>query len=136
VIVRGGALVVAVVACVGCSAHGASSEAGPERGSATTVDVRRTTPGLRLGHYTTRDSRDGFVLDRLTEPWLIRRDGTSDVLRLVQSNQGADWIDYAAGDLWIRVYTSGWEAGRILYDGPAHSEGVDAVRDADADPLR
>lgn len=93
-------------------------------------------PRLLLGHFSTPDGRDGFVLDRTGQPWLVRRDGTTEVIAIFESNRSSDWIEYRGGDIWLRVYGEGWNAGRILYDGPNHTEGVDVIRDADAPRLR
>ncbi len=135
---------IAIIGWLGASACGDAGETvKPEEAStgdevAVIVEIERDTPPPRdqLGHYSTEDSRDGFVLDRTAQPWLLQRDGTSVVIPLFESNRGTEWIEYRGGDVWLRVYTSGWDAGRVLYEGPNQREGVSSRRDADAAPLR
>lgn len=91
----------------------------------------------RLGHFATEDGSDGFVLDLLAEPALFRRDGSSEIVRLTRegSVSGAYELRNDEKNVWLRVYDEGWEAGRVLYDGPDQHEGVGTVRDRNAEPL-
>ncbi len=86
----------------------------------------------RVGHFSVAHGTDGFVLDRLNDPPLFRRDGSSDIVQLTlrQNGDHTELVNQEAG-IWLRVE----EWGHLLYDGPAQTEGVDVYRDADAQPL-
>ncbi len=108
-----------------------SSEAAPPTAG---TESRAPSSGLRLGHYTTIDMKDGFVLDRTGSPWLLKRDGSGAVVELHPDGES----EYRSPDrsVWLRTYSEGWNGGRILYDGPDQHEGIDVMRDASACPLR
>ncbi len=88
-----------------------------------------------LGHYSTYDGASGFILDRTHTPWRAKLDGSDTVVTLAAAGtEGSDAKDYVSADrsVWIRV---GDEGDVQLFDGPKQREGVEVVRDADADPL-
>jgi len=88
-----------------------------------------------LGHYSTRDGASGFILDRTGTPFLAKLDGVEKVVELSESGGPYNTKEYRSGDksIWIRVD----EGGRVLlFQGPKQINGVDVVRDADANRLR
>lgn len=88
-----------------------------------------------LGHYSTRDGTSGFILDRTGTPFLAKLDGVATVMPLSESNGPYRTKEYrsSGGEVWIRVDEDG---NVLLFDGPKQNEGVDVLRDADANRLR
>ena len=136
--------------CTGCGGSSSSPPAAsPGSGGATTVNVKveqETATGSTLtefqksrllGHYSTADGASGFILDRTVTPWRAKLDGVNKVVTLAAtSSEGSDGKDYASADksIWIRVSK---EYGDVqLFQGPKQHEGVDIVRDADANQLK
>lgn len=88
-----------------------------------------------LGHYSTNDGGSGFILDRTGSPFLAKLDGVDKVQTLSESSGPYHTKEYRSGDgtVWIRVD----EEGRVLlFQGPKQINGVNVVRDADANRLR
>jgi hypothetical protein len=88
-----------------------------------------------LGHYSTIDGRTGFVLDRTKEPPLARLDGDAEVRELERrgSVHGAYELISADKKVWLRIDESTGDV--LLFAGPREQEGVEVVRDADAERL-
>ncbi len=88
-----------------------------------------------LGHYSTFDGASGFILDRTKTPWKAKLDGSDAVVTLGRAGtEGSESKDYVSADraVWVRISDEG---DVLLFDGPKQKEGVEVVRDADADPL-
>jgi hypothetical protein len=88
-----------------------------------------------LGHYSTYDGASGFILDRTVTPWKAKLDGAATVVTLRVSNHPRrDVTEYMSDDrsIWLRVDDDGTVEG---FQGPKQHEGVEVVRDADANPL-
>lgn len=88
-----------------------------------------------LGHYSTYDGASGFILDRTHTPWKAKLDGSDSVVTLGPAGtEGTEAKDYVSADrtVWVRLSDDG---DVLLFDGPKQKEGVEVVRDADADPL-
>jgi hypothetical protein len=84
----------------------------------------------RVGHYSTRNGKVGFVLDRTTDPPKIQMDGDPYVLVLSPRQASKGWLEYVATNIWIRVDE---ETGSILsFSGPGMKDASFVVRDADA----
>ena len=119
------------------NANSATSRAIPETNS-TAVTGSAGAPtvvqlkGL-LGHYSTEDKRDGFVLDRTGNLPKVRLDRTSRVVTLQVNDGPLDTKEYSGEDIWIRVDASSGDVR--LFEGPNQHEGVRVVRDADAERL-
>ncbi|WP_394823551.1 hypothetical protein [Pendulispora albinea] len=89
-----------------------------------------------LGHYSSRDGRSGFVLDRLAEPWKVKLDGETEAAPMTAQPGVYDTFEYTTADrrVWLRVDR---ESGDIqLFQGPKQHYGVPIVRDDDASTLR
>lgn len=96
----------------------------------------KTSPKLRLGHYSSPDGTFGIVLDRLASPPRVRVDGTNDVWELALRRHAADedltFITPRA-DLTVTVSSRGSVSAYV--DAPTGAREVRLVRDADAQPL-
>jgi hypothetical protein len=87
-----------------------------------------------LGHYSTFDGASGFILDRTGADVRARLDGTSNVKILTARGGPHQTREYrsADGQIWLRLDQYGEV---LLFQGPSQSEGVEVIRDADAEPL-
>jgi hypothetical protein len=88
-----------------------------------------------LGHYSTHDGASGFILDRTGKPFLAKLDGIDKVVELSESYGPYNTKEYRSADksVWLRID----ESGRVVsFQGPKQINGVDVVRDADANRLR
>jgi hypothetical protein len=88
-----------------------------------------------LGHYSTIDGKSGFVLDRTVDPPKARLDGDGTVHELAKEGSVHGAIELVSSDrkIWLRIDDESGEV--LLFDGPQQMNGVDVVRDADADRL-
>ncbi len=129
--------------CGGASATPAATaspsqpaSAGSERPAPAPLAGPSSQPegALRLGHYSIVSGREGFVLDLTGRTALIAMDGSNRVVELSESAGPSDSIELRndSADLWLRIT----EYHEVLFDGPNQHEGVYAVRDANATPLR
>jgi hypothetical protein len=87
-----------------------------------------------LGHYSTLDGGSGFILDRTDINVRAKLDGTSDVKILTAQGGPRQTKDYrsADGHIWLRIDQHGEV---LLFQGPNGTQGVEVIRDADAEPL-
>jgi hypothetical protein len=88
-----------------------------------------------LGHYSTIDGKTGFVLDRTVDPPKARLDGDGTVHTLARQGSVQGAFELVSGDsaIWLRIHEESGEV--MLFDGPQQTQGVDVIRDADADRL-
>ena len=123
------ALAIGLVACGGGNA---SSPSGEKATGNTLTSFQRSR---LLGHYSTQDGASGFILDRTQTPFRAKLDGTNQVKVLSESHGPFETHEYRSDDhsIWIRID----ENGEVqLFQGPKQHEGVEVLRDADADQLK
>ena len=89
-----------------------------------------------LGHYSTRDGTSGFILDRTVDPPLVKLDGAPQIRSLNREGSvtGTYVLRSADREVWLRIDDASGDVR--LFDGPAQTQGVDVVRDADARRLK
>jgi len=78
--------------------------------------------------------KSGLILDRRSEVVKARLDGSNEV-KVLKANGGPNHAtEYRSddGSIWLRVDQHGEV---LLFQGPAQTQGVEVVRDADAEPL-
>jgi hypothetical protein len=132
---------------VATSTTSAPAVSTPDPGSSPTLNVNirlkeDVTDGARptefqssrlVGHYSTRNGKVGFILDRTTNPPKIRIDADPYVLVLTPRQASKGWLEYVAANIWLRIDE---ESGSILsFVGPGMNDASRVVRDADARPL-
>lgn len=90
-----------------------------------------------IGHYSTEDGKSGFVIDLSDENApKARLDGDTAVKVLKKRGSVSGAYELVSDDhkFWVRMNA---ESGDVmLFQGPKQHEGVDVVRDADADQLK
>lgn len=134
---RSAALVLLVVLAGGCGGSGGSQPAkgAEDREVATGNEPTQFQRSRLIGHYSTLDGKSGFILDRGNDAVKAKLDGSSDV-KVLKANGGPhDTTEYRSddGSIWLRVDQRGEV---LLFQGPSQKEGVEIVRDADAEPLQ
>jgi hypothetical protein len=102
-------------------------------GGAVAPGTRNQPPELKLklGHFTDKQHNIGLVIDRTGHEAKLRFDG-GDVMRL-DPQRSSGRIEYVK--VINRPVLQVWDDGRVSVFVPGHSDSIDVVRDADADPL-
>jgi hypothetical protein len=121
---------------LGCGGSGASQPTG-------TTEAHEVTSGQTptrfqraqlLGHYSTFDGKSGVIIDRRGDVVKAKLDGSSGV-KIMKPNGGPHGsTEYRSddGSIWFRID----EGGDVrLFQGPSQKQGVEVIRDADAEPL-
>ncbi|HEY3494608.1 MAG TPA: DUF4908 domain-containing protein [Polyangiaceae bacterium] len=130
------ARVALLAALVGaCGGSGAPQPAAPEEREVTTGnEPTKFQRSRQVGHYSTLDGKSGVIVDRRSDTVKGRLDGSSEIKVLKSSGGPHGSTEYRSddGSIWLRVDQYG---DVVLFQGPAQKEGVEVVRDADAEPL-
>jgi hypothetical protein len=128
--------VLLVALASGCGASGATQPASTGEAHEVTNGQAPTRfqRAQLLGHYSTFDGKSGVIVDRRGDVVKAKLDGSNDVKLMKPSGGPHGSTEYRSddGSIWFRID----EGGDVrLFQGPAQKEGVDVIRDADAEPL-
>lgn len=128
------AFIFSILTLVACGGATEATETTSEKVSENTEKNAEMVANLRVSHFSTVDGGSGFVFDQNRKPFLVQLDGSTEVIELAERDGAYSSKEYTNKEkgVWIRIYPN----GRILFDGPDQTSGVDVRKDADAASLR